>query len=179
MFCKIETLHDQNIQSCNNHLTPAPTETETVHIDVTVVALTTYWSYLGSTICLHSYIHLFTIDSSVHKLQSQRLVTMSASLRTQTGLPNLTIQVLSTRVCFINIWCTSLNSVHYNLEHGLAIINESVSPLNLNYTASVVKVQIRSDITSHAIPDTVYLPCTLNWAKLVWTGHNQSKQVLM
>ena len=52
-------------------------------------------------------------------------------------------------------------SVHYNLEHGLATLTESFSPLNLNYTTSFVKVQI-----SHTIHNTVYLPWTLNWAKL-------------
>ena len=62
--------------------------------------------------------------------------------------------------------------VHYNLEHGLEIITESFSPLNLNYTTSLVKVWIRSDTTSHTIPDAVYLPCVLNWPKLVCAGSN-------
>ena len=57
--------------------------------------------------------------------------------------------------------------VHYNLEHGLAIVTESFGPLNLDYTTSFVKVQTRSDMTSHAIPDIVYLPYAPNWAKLV------------
>ena len=67
-------------------------------------------------------------------------------------------------------WITihsNLITVHYNLEYGLAIVTESFSPLDLNYTTSFVEVQTRSDVTSHAIPDTVYLACTLNWAKLV------------
>ena len=97
---------------------------------------------------------------------------MSVSLHTQTGLHCLIIQVLNTRVCFINIWYTLLTSVHYNLEHGLGIVTESLSPLNLDYTISFFKVQARSHVTSHAMPDTVYLPCTLNWSKLVWTGYN-------
>ena len=40
-----------------------------------------------------------------------------------------------------------------------AIVTESFSPLNLDYTTSLVKVQIRNDMTSHAIPDTVHLSC--------------------
>ena len=41
-----------------------------------------------------------SIDS-MHKLQSIKLLTMSVSLHTETGLHCLTIQVLNTRVCFI------------------------------------------------------------------------------
>ena len=67
---------------------------------------------------------------------------------------------------------TSQTSVHYNLKHGQAIIIESFSPLDLDYTTSLVKVQTRSDMTNHAIADTIYLPFTLNWPKLVWTGYN-------
>ena len=55
-----------------------------------------------------------------------------------------------------------MTSVQNNLEHGLAIVTESFSSLNLNYTTSLVKVQTRSDATSHPIPDTVYLQCALN-----------------
>ena len=61
----------------------------------------------------------------------------------------------------------SLTSVHYNSEHGLVIVIESFSLLNLDYITSFVKVQTRSEITSYAIPNTVNLPCVLNWAKLV------------
>ena len=63
---------------------------------------------------------LYPIDF-MYKLQSKRL---SASLCTQTGLPYLTIQVLNTRVHFIDISYTSLTSVHYNLKHGLVIVRE-------------------------------------------------------
>ena len=59
-------------------------------------------------------------------IPSQRLVTMSVSLCTQTVLRCLIIQVLNTRVNFPNV---SLTSVHSNLEHGLAILTESFSPL--------------------------------------------------
>ena len=61
----------------------------------------------------------------------------------------------------------------HNSEHGLVIVTESFIALNLNYTTSFVKVQIsRSDAKSCTIPTTVYFPCALNWAKLVWTGYN-------
>ena len=41
--------------------------------------------------------------------------------------------------------------MHYNLEYGLAIVIESFSLLYLDYTASFLKVQIRSDATSHIL----------------------------
>ena len=99
--------------------------------------------------------HVLHFFDSLSKLQiqSKRLVTMSASLHTQTGLQCLTIQVLNTKVCFIDILCTSLTSVYYNLEHMLAIVTD------LDYTTSLVKVWIRSDATSHTFPDTVHLSC--------------------
>ena len=59
-------------------------------------------------------------------ISSQRLVTMSVSLRTQSVLRCLVIQVLNIRVNFLNV---SLTSVHINLEPGLAILTESFSPL--------------------------------------------------
>ena len=116
--------------------------------------------------------HISHSIDSLSKLHGKRPVTTSASLCIQTGLPILTIQVLNTKVCFIDIWYISLTSVHYNLEHGLVIVTKSFSPLNLDYTVSFLKVQIRSDATSYTIPNTVYLSCALNWAKLVWTGHS-------
>ena len=73
-------------------------------------------------------------------------VTISVSLHTQTGLCHLIIQGLNIRVYFIDIWYTSLTSVHYNLEHGLVIVTESFNLLNLDYTTSFVKVQIRSGL---------------------------------
>ena len=84
----------------------------------------------------HIYSNLILLTDSKHELhsidslsklqiQSERLVMMSVSLCTQTGLCYLTIQVLNTRVCFIDIWYTSLTSVHYNLEHGLVSVTES------------------------------------------------------
>ena len=64
-----------------------------------------------------------TITLLLVQMTEQRLFTLSASLCTQTGLHCFTIQVLSTRVCFIDISYTPFTSVHRNLEHGLSIIN--------------------------------------------------------
>ena len=76
-----------------------------------------------------------------------------------------------------------LNNERYNflwrLWRFLAIVTESFSPIKLNYTTYFVKVRIRSEVTSHTIPDAVYLPSALNWAKLVRTGHSKPKQMLM
>ena len=40
-----------------------------------------------------------------------------------------TIQVINTRVCFLNVWYTSLICVHSNLEHGLVTLTGIFSPL--------------------------------------------------
>ena len=79
----------------------------------------------------HSFDPLYELES--------RLVTLSASLRTQTGLHCLTIQVL-------NIKSTS---VHSNLEHGLAILTVHS---DLSYTTSLVEVQSRSDTVKPLYP---------------------------
>ena len=92
--------------------------------------------------------HILHSIDSFYNLPSKRLVTTSVSLYTQTRSPCLTFQFINTRACFIDLWYTSLTSVHYNLGHGLAIVTESFSPLNLDYTTSLVKVWIRSDLTS-------------------------------
>ena len=106
-------------------------------------------------------------------ISSQRLVTMSVSLRTQTVLPCLIIQVLNTRVWFLN---DSLTSVRSNLERGLAKLTESFSPLrsvlhNLSCWSPKQKC-----ILSHMIP--FYITCikpdqtSSHWPQLVPT--NQS-----
>ena len=61
---------------------------------------------------------------------SQRLVTTSASLRTQTGLRHLILQVLNIKSLFPNCLNTiPFTSVCKNLECGLVILTESFSPL--------------------------------------------------
>ena len=110
--------------------------------------------------------HISHSIDSLSKLQSKRLVATSASLHIQTGLHCLIIHVLNTRACFRDIWCTSLSSVHCNLECGLAIVTESFSPLDLVHITLFVKVPIRSEVTNHAIPDNIYLSCALNWFEL-------------
>ena len=72
------------------------------------------------------------------QFMNTRLVMMSVSLHTETVLHCFIIQILHTRVWFLNVWHTSLTSVPSNLEHGLAILTESFSPLrsvlhNLSY----------------------------------------------
>ena len=126
-----------------------------------ILPIVSFWP-ISQQFALTHFFHFFQINLLIpnmyyilltqSNLQSKGLVTMSVSLHTQTALHCLTIQVLNTRVWFLAIWCTSLISIHYNLEHGLVIITENFSPLNLDYTTSLVKVWIRSDITSHAIP---------------------------
>ena len=118
----------------------------------------------------------------MYKLQSKRLATTSVSLHTQTGSPCLTIQVLNIGVYFMDLWYTWLTSVHINLEHELVIVTQSFTPLNLDYTTSFVKVWIRSDATSHAIPDVVYLPshwAWRNWFELATAGTWCNSQILM
>ena len=103
------------------------------------------WCWWMSMTCLHSQIPIYSNlilfndsnDSKIllhfHWLYAQfmntRLVMMSVSLCTQTGLHCLIIQVLNMRGWFLNIWYTSLTSVHSNLEHQFTILIESFSPL--------------------------------------------------
>ena len=107
-------------------------------------------SFLLSQLCLIKVNNLFTLIHSyllqldiikwfqIHvshfcwlnaPFMNTTLVMMSVHLCTQTGLHCLIIQVLNTRVWFLNIRYTSLNFVHSNLEHVLAILTESFSPL--------------------------------------------------
>ena len=110
-----------------------------------------------------SWLQLYTLWT-----QSKRLVTTLASLHTQTALHCLTIQVLNTRVCFIDIWYTSLTSVHYNLEYALAIVTKSFSPLDLEYTTSFVKVQI--EVTWQAMLFLILSICHAYWTGPNWFG---------
>ena len=80
------------------------------------------WCYL---IVSHTCITFLLTQCTIHT----RLVTMSASLHTQTVLHSLYYSSPNTRVWFLNIWYTSLTSVHSNLEYRLAILTESFSPL--------------------------------------------------
>ena len=120
--------------------------------------------YFGNQLgCRHYIIANSQLTLPKLQIQSKRLVMMSASLCTQTGLCCLTSHILNIRVCFfIDFWYTSLTSVQHNLECGLAIVTENFSQLNLDYTTSLFKFETRSDTTSHTIPDIVYLSCTLN-----------------
>ena len=138
------------------------------NIVVTIIVFTTNWKSQCFCIrCLFSvneyqrlvYTHAFPFIPNwyylmipkyvlcFHWLYAQfmntRLVMMSVSLRTQTGLHCLITQVLNTRVWFQNIRYTS---VHSNLEHGLAILQRALVHSNLNYTTSLVEIQSRSPL---------------------------------
>ena len=92
---------------------------------------------------------------------------ISVSLCTQTELPNLTIQVLKYKSPLhrYNSY-TYLTSIYYNLELGLAIVIESFSLLDLDYITSFFKLQIRSDVASHAILILSICQTGLNWPQL-------------
>ena len=62
-------------------------------------------------------------------ITEQRLVTMSVSLHTQTGLHCLTIQFLNIKSLLPKYLIHFSYSLHSNLENGLAILTESFSPL--------------------------------------------------
>ena len=104
-----------------------------------------------STTCLHFHTfiyskydvvkrfpHIFiTLNNSLGNaiIPSQRLVTMSASLRTQTVSHCLILQVLNIKSLLPKILDTiPFTSVHSNLEHRLAILTESFSPLRFCLT---------------------------------------------
>ena len=99
---------------------------------------------------------LHSIDS-LYKLQSKRLVTTSVSLQTQTELLYLTSQILNTRVWFLDIWYSPFTSIQQNLEHGLATITKSFSPLNLNYTTPLSKSEL--EVTWQAILFLILFIC--------------------
>ena len=62
-------------------------------------------------------IHEYKTDNDVSEFMHSNWITLSYY-----SSPN-------TRVWFLNIWYTSLTSVHNNLEQGVAILTESFSPL--------------------------------------------------
>ena len=112
-----------------------------------IVAFTTYWKFRCCYIhCLFSvndsftliHFHLFQIwyskiyitfpltQCTIHEYKAGNDVSEF------THSNCITLSYYSshnTRVWFLNIWYTCLISVHSNLEHGLAILTESFSPL--------------------------------------------------
>ena len=86
-----------------------------------------YFANVGEKFSTHMH-HFEQLPVQLINLES-RLVTMSVSLHTQTVSCCLTIQVLNTRVYFLNLILTCLTPVHSNLEHGLVIPTESLNPL--------------------------------------------------
>ena len=118
-----------------------------------------------------------TLNNSLSNLiiPSQRLVTMSVSSRTQTVSHCLIIQVLNIKSllpkCLIQ---SPFTSVINNLEHGLAILTESFSPLrSVLYNLSCWSPKQKC-VLSYAIPFyTMYTQTRLNWFPLAWTSHRQ------
>ena len=82
---------------------------------------------------------------------------------------HFTIQVLNIRVCFLNIWDTSLTSVHSNLEHGLAILTESFRPLKSELHNLPCWSLNQKSCTK---PCYSYLSCMPNYTQLAWGGLN-------
>ena len=106
---------------------------------------------------------------------SQRLVTMSVSLRTQTVLHCLILWVLNIKSLFPNCLNTILfTSVRSNLEYGLVTLTESFSPLrsvlhNLPCWSSKQKCAL-----GHAIPFyTMYTWTRLNRFSPASASHSQ------
>ena len=69
-----------------------------------------------------------SLDNSLGNtiIRTQRLVTTSAKLCTETGLHRLILQVLNIKSLLPN---GSVTSVRKNLEHGLVTLRERFSPL--------------------------------------------------
>ena len=108
-----------------------------------------------------THFHLFLINSGYTHCKYKAKTGNIVSEYTHS---NLHTQILLFKCHFIDIWYTFLTSVHYNLEHGLAIVTESFSPLNLDHTTSFVKVWIRSHAMLFLVMHTSCL------SKPVWTG---------
>ena len=113
----------------------------------------------GSTISItfpltQCTIHEYKTGNNVSEFMHSNWITLSYY-----SSPN-------TRVWFLNIWYTSLTSVHSNLEH-IGNTNRALVHSDLSYTTSLVEVQSRSDTISHAIP---ILSCALQLdpAGLIW-----------
>ena len=106
---------------------------------------------------------------------SQRLVTMSASLRTQTGLHCLILQVLNIKSLFPNCLNTILfTSVVTNLEHGLVTLTESFSPLESELHNLPCWSPKQKCALSYAIPFyTMYTTTWLNWFSPASASHSQ------
>ena len=107
-------------------------------------------------------------------IPSQRLVTMSANLRTQTGLCCLILQVLNIKSLFPNCLNTILfTSVCNNLEHGLVTLTESFSPLESELHNLPCWSPKQKCALSYAIPFyTMYTTTRSSWFDLVPTYLN-------
>ena len=114
-----------------------------------------------------------TLNHSLSNLiiSSQRLVTMSVSLCTQTRQPILFCSNPKDKSQLLNV---SVTSVHSNLEYGLAILTGSFSPLrsvlhNLSCWSPKQKCTL-----SYVIPFYImYTQTRLIWFSLASAGSNQ------
>ena len=95
------------------------------------------------------------------------------SLCSQTGLHCLIIQILNTRVCFLNVWYTSLTSVNSNLEHGLVTLTETFSPLESELHNHLCGHPNEKCTLTHTIP--FYIMHTSIQSEPVWTSQLQPK----
>ena len=105
---------------------------------------------------------------------SQRLVTTSANLRTQTVLHCLILWVLNIKSLFPKCLSTILfTSVVTNLEHGLVTLTESFSPLESELHNLPCWSPKQKCALSYAIPFyTMYTTTSSRWSDLVWAGHS-------
>ena len=117
-------------------------------------------------------IHISHLNNSLSKIliPSQRFVTMSVSLCTRTVLHCLIIQVLNIKSLFPKYFSHFCN---HNLEHGLAILTESFSPLrsSLHNLSCWSPKQKWHDKPCY--PWYCLLGMCNNWQELVWASHNQ------
>ena len=114
-----------------------------------------------------------TLNNSLSNLiiSSQRLVTTSASLRTQTGLHCRILQVLNRKSLLLNVPPTSVCN---NLEHGLASLTESFSPLESELHNLPSWSPKQKCALSYAIPFyTMYTTTRLNRFFLASASSNQ------
>ena len=104
---------------------------------------------------------------------------MSASLRTQTGLHCLILQVLNIKSLFLTAWYNPFTSVHNNLEHGLVTLTESFSPLKSELHNLPCWSPKQKCVLSYPIPFyTMYTTTRLNRFSPASASSNQPEQLV-
>ena len=74
-----------------------------------------------------SYVHKFLVSSS--GIYSTSIVNDNSLDPTHITFPLVTTEINKYDQCFLDILYTSFTFIHSNLEHGLAILTESFSPV--------------------------------------------------